>query len=125
MSPTIEPGSLSFINKHIRYENIEENDVIAYTISTGDKVTHRVISITSDGFETKGDSNDLSDGVSVTQKNYIGKNVFSIPKLGYVIKIIQTQNGKIILIAVIILLLISGFLSDIKEKRNKKQEHTD
>ena len=119
MQPTIQTGSLSFINKNVDYEKIKENDVIAFRAQTGNLVTHRVIKITDVGFETKGDSNDISDGVSTTKDNYIGKNIFSIPKAGFLVKIIQTPRGKIILITFIILILIYGFLFG----ENKKTKH--
>ena len=117
MQPTIQTGSLSFINKNVAYEDIKENDVIAFKAQTGHLVTHRVIKITENGFETQGDSNECSDGISTTKDNYIGKNVFSIPKAGILVKIIQTTRGKIILITFIILILLYGFLFE--EKKTK------
>ena len=73
---------------------------------------HRVISIQNEGLETKGDSNEVSDGITTNESNYIGKNVFNIPQLGYVVKLIQTTRGKILLITIIIVILISGFLDN-------------
>lgn len=129
MEPTIQTGSLSFINKHVKYDNIKKGDIIAFTVETGNKVTHRVNNITEEGIETKGDANSASDGITTTRKNYIGKNIFSIPKVGYAIKIIQTTRGKIILITIIIIILVYGFLlgNNNKGKRykdddNKKEE---
>jgi len=116
MQPAIQTGSLSFINKHAKYQDIKENDIIAYRASSGDKVTHRAIRITNEGIETKGDSNDRSDGITTTESNLIGKNVFSIPKVGYLVKLIQTTRGKIMLITIIIVILVAGFLDDAKKK---------
>ena len=116
MEPTISTGSLSFINKHVKYENIKEYDVIAFSIPSGNKVTHRVIALTDMGFETKGDNNENSDGISTTKDNFIGKNVFSIPKAGYLIKLIQTTRGKIILGTIILVILIAGLTMDDKKK---------
>lgn len=110
MEPAIQTGSLSFINKHVDYSSIKENDIIAFEISSGAKVTHRAISITEEGIETKGDANDVSDGISTTKENYIGKNIFSIPKVGILVKQIQTTRGKIILVTVIIVILLAGIL---------------
>lgn len=110
MEPTIQTGSLSFVNKHINYDNIEENDIIAFKVSTGDRVTHRVIKITDQGFETKGDNNEKTDGILTVRSNYIGKNVFSIPKLGYLVKTLQTTIGRIVFLTFIIVILLSGFL---------------
>lgn len=120
MEPTIHAGSLSFINKHAKYDSIKENDVIAFAVATGNRVTHRVIKITEEGFETKGDANDVSDGVSTTRINFIGKNVFSIPKVGYAVKLIQTKKGRIILVTIIIVILLLGFLMGDNDKGNKK-----
>ena len=110
MEPVIKTGSLCFINKNVKYDDINENDIIAFTVATGNKVTHRVISKTNQGFETKGDANSASDGISTTRQNYIGKNIFSIPKLGYFVKIIQTKTGKIVLRVIIIIILLAGLL---------------
>ena len=115
MEPALHKGSLCFINKHIKYENIKENDIIAFNLKTGEKVTHRVIHITDQGFETKGDFNNSSDGISTTKNNYIGKNIFSIPKLGYIISLTQTSLGKIILWIATVIILLSIILL-----RNKK-----
>ena len=121
MQPTIQAGSVSFINKNIKYNNIKENDVIAFKSTNGAKVTHRVIKITKQGFETKGDSNNKSDGISTTQSNYMGKNIFSIPKLGNVVKFMQTTKGRIILISIIIEILLAGFfMSDDKKNKGKR-----
>ncbi len=120
MEPTIQVGSLSFVNKHVKYESIKENDVIAFTLGTGDKVTHRVVKITEEGLETKGDANSVSDGISTTKMNYIGKNIFSIPKVGFAVRLIQTTKGKIILTTIIIIILLIGFLMSDDNKKGKR-----
>lgn len=120
MQPAIETGSVSFINKNIKYQDIKENDIIAFKALSGDKVTHRAIKITDEGIETKGDSNNESDGVTTKEDNYIGKNIFSIPKFGYAVKYIQTTRGRIILITIIIVVLVAGFFGN-SNKCNKKE----
>ena len=117
MEPAIETGSLSFVNKHAKYDNIKVNDVIAYTAPTGDKVTHRVVNITEEGMETQGDRNNTSDGISTNRDNFIGKNIFSIPKLGYGIRLMQTTIGKTIIITIIAVLLASSFLVEDEKGR--------
>ena len=77
-------------------------DIIAFKIDSGKYITHRVIKITDEGFETQGDANNISDGISTTKDNYIGKNIFSIPKAGVLIKVIQTTKGKIVAVAFIV-----------------------
>ena len=117
---TIHKGSISLINVNYQYSKIKNNDIIAYTATSGDKVTHRVINITEEGMETKGDKNDSSDGFSTTEENYIGKNIISIPGVGYLVKNIQTRRGKIILGTLIVFFLLSGFfMSDKTGKRER------
>jgi signal peptidase len=110
MEPTIKTGSLSFINKHVKYEKIKNEDIIAFRMNDKTLVTHRVVEITKDGFETKGDANEEKDGIITTESNYVGKNIFWIPKVGYVIRIIQTTKGKIIFGTCIVLLFMAGLL---------------
>ena len=123
MEPTIETGSVCFINKHTKIESIKEKDVIAFKMNDGTLVTHRAIKIDDSGIVTKGDNNKVADSNIVNKGNFVGKNLFWIPKVGYVVKAFQTTKGKIIAGALIVLLLVSGFLfgdDKNKEKINKK-----
>ena len=95
METAIETGSLCFVNKNVKYEDIKKNDVVAYRTDKGVLVTHRVVRIDENGFVTKGDSNPSQDGY-LKKESYIGKNVFSIPKVGYAVVKLQTTRGKII-----------------------------
>lgn len=120
MEPAISKGSMSFINTHAKFSKVNTGDVIAYTSPTGDKVTHRVVRITEQGFETKGDRNDVSDGFLTTQDNYLGRNIFSVPGLGYAMQIIQTPRGRVVLIVTIMVILAAGFLLDDKKEKKPK-----
>lgn len=122
MEPAIHKGSLSFINTHAKYENIKEKDIIAYQAPTGDKVTHRVSEVTEEGLKTRGDANQVDDVALTTEKNFLGKNIFSIPNLGYLVGTLQTTKGKVILGTIIVLILVASFLLDDKSvgKREKK-----
>lgn len=120
MEPRIETGSLSFININTDYNKIINYDIIAYRLENNTLVTHRVINKTKDGLETQGDNNKQKDSNLITQDNYVGKNIFWIPKAGYVMKAIQTPRGKIILGTIITLLIVSGIL--LGEDKKKKEE---
>lgn len=122
MSPSIETGSLSFINKRAGYDTVKENDIIAFTAPTGVKVTHRAVVVSKSGITTKGDANIKADSNPVTKNNYIGKNIFSIPKVGYAVKLLQSTTGKIICGTIIIILFIAGFLIGDKPKKKDKHE---
>ncbi len=119
MEPSIETGSVCFINKHAKFEDIKEKDVIAFKMKDGTLVTHRAIEINDSGIVTKGDNNKDADRNIVTNSNFVGKNLFWIPKVGYVIKAFQTTTGRIIAVALILLLLVSGFLFGDDNKKVK------
>jgi len=119
MEPTIDTGSLCFINKNANYEDVKEKDIIAFKLKDGTLVTHRAIEITETGIVTKGDNNDDPDSNEVKKENFVGKNLFWIPKVGYAVKAFQSTKGKIIVITSIVLLLASGFLFG--ETKKKKE----
>ena len=123
MEPNIGTGSVCFINKNANIENIKEKDIIAFKLRDGTLVTHRAIKVDNSGIITKGDNNKVADSNVVNKENFVGKNLFWIPKVGYVVKAFQTTKGKIIAVAIIVLLLVSGFLfgeDKNKEKTNKE-----
>jgi len=123
MEPEIKTGSLCFINKHANYNEIKEKDIIAFKLSDGTLVTHRVVEITAEGLVTKGDHNKDNDGGAVTKDNFVGKNIFWIPKLGYIVKGLQSTKGKIICLAFILVLFIIGILfGDSKKKKKELKE---
>jgi signal peptidase len=122
MEPRIKTGSLSFININTDYDKILNYDIIAYRMNKT-LVTHRVVDKTNDGLVTQGDNNKNQDANLTTTDNYVGKNIFWIPKAGYILKAFQTPRGKVIFGTIIILLLTSGLLlGEDKKKIIKQQE---
>ena len=124
MEPTLQVGSLSFINKNIKYEDVKEGDIVAYR-SEKILIEHRVKSIDTNGFVTKGDANEEDDGLSVNKMNYIGVNAFNIPYVGYAVRWIQTPKGKIISATLVVCLIVSAFIfddGDKKKNENKKNK---
>ena len=116
MEPKLQTGSLCFINKRIKYDKLKEEDIIAFRNDNDTLVTHRLVSISPEEFETKGDANNTTDGV-FKKERYVGKNIFWIPKVGYVIRIVQTTRGKLVFGTFIILLFAAGIL--LGENRKK------
>ena len=125
MQPDIPTGSLCFINKKAKYEDMKFGDIIAFKINSNAFATHRIVSITNEGFETKGDANNVIDNIITTKDNYIGQNIFSIPYVGLWVLVIQTTRGKIILGTIIIVLFLAAILigqpSRKKQKVSKKE----
>lgn len=118
MEPTIKTGSLCFINYNVKYSSIKENDIIAYKLISSTLVTHRVVNKTTKGLETKGDNSNEKDRIIITKNNYLGKNMFWIPYIGYIFKAFQTPGGKIVYFVLLLVLLILGLLYG--DKSNKQ-----
>ncbi len=121
MEPAIETGSVCFINKRALYDDMKVGDIIAFKIDEKSYATHRINSISENGFITKGDANKNEDVIVTTRDNFIGKNIFSVKKIGYFIKNTQTPSGKIIMITLIITLLLAGILIGEPSKKGKNK----
>lgn len=117
MEPTIETGSVCFVNRHAKYEDMKVGDIIAFQLDEGAFATHRIKEITDEGFTTKGDKNKAEDNIITTRSNFIGKNIFSIPKVGFIVKRIQEPKGKIILGTIIVVLIMAAILTGTPRKK--------
>jgi len=111
MQPDINAGDVVIVKSADPYE-IKINDIITYKQINSDKqnqyVTHRVINISvknnSFFYKTKGDANDYPDLYQVNENDIIGKKIFTIPQLGFLINFIHQPIG------FFIFLIIPGFL---------------
>ena len=128
MEPNYHVGSLVYV-KSVDYKELDVGDPITYMVSQDTIVTHRIIEVLVDEedpdtlrYFTKGDANDVADGVSVHYKNIIGKPVFSIPYLGYVSNYIQNPPGMYVAIAGAAILILLVFLPDVFADDKKKTE---
>lgn len=128
MEPTIKTGSVILIKKQDTYST---GDVISFVGTDSDSTTHRVTKTTivkgKEIFNTKGDANQGEDREAVDVGNILGKTVFSLPYLGYVVAFTKTQKGFIFLIVVpATIIVFSEFLNIKKEvllwrEKRKKQ----
>lgn len=122
MEPAIKTGSVCFINQRAKFEDMKVGDIIAFKLDTGDFATHRVVSKTDEYITTKGDKNGAEDNVITTRSNFIGKNILSIPNVGFIVKGIQEPKGKIILGTVIVVLILAAILIGKPSGSKKEQE---
>lgn len=113
MEPEISTGSLCFVNARSPYRKIKKGDVIAY--EKGDMlVVHRSVKVTESGIETKGDANQISDGITTTAANYKGKMIYSIPFFGYILHFFLSLAGKSIVVMCISVYLLYQLLFEKK-----------
>ena len=123
MEPTIPTGSLCIVNIRIPYEKIEEGDVIVYVRkSDGLRIIHRVIEVTDEGLVTKGDHNQISDGLSTTADNYFGTSLVHIPGVGKIAMKARTPAGLAIIGAALVAVVIWTAAGDKKQKQSEQEE---
>lgn len=129
MEPTLKVGGL-IITKPENIQDIKENDMITFNVSSGVIVTHRVIAIeVRDGkpwFQTKGDANQDPDNDFVSSEGEEMRKVFfHVPYLGFAAVFLQRKLTFFILIAIPALILIGIFSRDlwkgIREIREKRK----
>lgn len=122
MTPNIPVGSVVYVQKAHTYTI---GDVISFSNPAGITVTHRIVEIVdNDGifYRTKGDANRVADQELVPYTSVIGKNVFSLPYLGYAINFLKTPKGFILTIVVPILIFIGFELWNIKREIERSVE---
>lgn len=125
MEPTIHTGALAYVNK--KDVDVDTGDIIAFTEGQGDKITviHRVITDNNDGtYVTKGDANADEDFAPINKDQINGTIIFNIPKLGYVTNFLQSTKGIIAAIVLIVIALVSSFITDSKDDEESNIENT-
>ncbi|MBR2176553.1 MAG: signal peptidase I [Clostridia bacterium] len=114
MSPNYNVGDVIFV--HIEdSDTINEGDVITFNPSADSeaylthRVTEKIENYEGTGvtcFRTKGDANNSEDSFLIDEEKVIGKVVFGIPKLGYIIRFAQLRWYYIAAITVMIIAFI-------------------
>ncbi len=106
MEPNINVGDIVIVKKK-RQDEIKVNDVIAFK-NGNVVVTHRIVDIIDDKYQTKGDNNNVADEDLIQYDNVEGVKIFKIPLLGYVILFIR-DNFVLILVLLGMLMLYLTF----------------
>jgi signal peptidase I len=116
MEPALRVGDLAVVAP-TKPDALVPGDVVTYRPSQQPTlvVTHRLVSIGFDeqgrfSFTTKGDANNVVDQVAVNAEAVLGKVVYSIPKLGYLVEFAKQPQGRILLIAIPGLLLVVDYI---------------
>ena len=105
MEPFYPKGSLVFIDTKIPLSEIKIGDVIAFKISTGAFVLHRLIFI-KDGYSLlQGDANNDAQTLHLNDTNFIGRDVFLIPRLGFVVEKMLNSYSTIWIVIISLLVL--------------------
>lgn len=136
MSPAM-PAGAAIVVAPAGVGDIAPGDVITYrsSINSGLLVTHRVEALTTDergrtAFVTKGDANAHPDTGVVTGDRLMGKVIFSVPGVGYIVQQLQTTLGFVILLLLPTLLIVgmevrelAGGVREFMDRRKGRGPH--
>lgn len=85
-------------------------------------VTHRIVAMKGNMFQTKGDANKTADPQLVSKSSVIGKDYLIIPYIGRFTEFIKTIPGFMIFIFIPIFIFIGFELVSIKKEIEKQTE---
>jgi signal peptidase len=136
MEPKIHTGSVVAIKPAKSYA---VGDVITFGENTKTKspTTHRIAEIKNENgvkiFVTKGDANNAPDLKTVTEKEILGKVLFSVPYVGYAVNTAQKPVGFLLIVIIPAVIIIYEEIQNIKRefiklrkrRREKKEEKYD
>lgn len=108
MHPVIKKWSLIIIEKRSSY-NLGDIIVFASPININETITHRIKSESYDNgyyFITKGDANNTEDPWQLRMDRIIGSEILTIPYLGYIINLIQSEVGLVLFLIIPIIVLV-------------------
>lgn len=124
MEPDIKTGSLVVVSPDDDYER---GDIITFSFDQKrEPRTHRIKDVKMiEGelvYTTKGDANRSVDQRDVFKENIIGKVLFSIPYVGYLINFAKTKLGFAILISIPVIIIIYDQVQRIVRKIKLSQK---
>lgn len=99
MEPSIETGSIIFIEQTEIDAPLKEGDVITFQTDENILVTHRIVEANGEEYITKGDNNNGIDVNPVLAQHVIGKYTgWTIPYLGYLLGYANTKLGSALML---------------------------
>lgn len=124
MEPVIKTASMVLVVPQSEYRQGEVITFLANPSANlkhpGSTITHRIVAVKDDEgrkiYQTKGDANNAADKDTVSQKQILGKTLFSVPYIGYVIAFTKTQLGLITLIVIPGTIIIYSEVMKIKQE---------
>jgi len=125
MIPVLEVYDVLIVQGHEPFEDIEKGDIIVFNRpSDHDRViVHRVVSVIDDDpktLRTKGDANPASipgTDFPITEEEYIGKVVYTLPQVGYVTQLLKPPINYVIIAIVIGVMVVKQITKKKKETK--------
>ena len=99
MQPTISVSDLLIIKGLDFYQ---EGDIVTYVSDSGSMVTHRIVTVSQDGYITQGDANNVPDK-KIGKQRILGKVVFVFEGAYEIVKLIVIPTMVVFLACVFLL----------------------
>ncbi len=124
MIPELEIYDVLIVQGHEPFEDIETGNIIVFNRPSDHNrvIVHRVVSIIDDEpktVRTKGDANPASipgTDFPITEEEYIGKVVHTLPQVGYVTQLLKPPINYVIIAVVIGAMIVKQITKKKKEK---------
>ena len=125
MIPELQVYDVLIVQGHEPFEDLEIGDIIVFNRPSDHNrvIVHRVVSIIDDDpitLRTKGDANPASipgTDFPITEEEYIGKVVYTLPQVGYVTQLLKPPINYVIIAVVIGIMIVKQLTK--KKKENK------
>jgi len=125
MIPELEVYDVLIVQGHEPFEDLEIGDIIVFNRPSDHNrvIVHRVVSVTDDDpitLRTKGDANPASipgTDFPITEEEYIGKVVYTLPQVGYVTQLLKPPINYVIIVVVIGIMVVKQITKRKKEKK--------
>lgn len=112
MEPLYAKGSLCWVDTKVKLDSVSVGDVLVYRSSTNMLVLHRLVDILpiqaangSLSVTMQGDANSTQQDILLSNINFIGREAFTIPRLGEMAERILTDSGSTWFFVVFFLIL--------------------
>lgn len=126
MEPVLLVGDIIVVNGNAHFQELHTGDIIVFNEpGIGRVIVHRVLAIMDDPYrriETKGDNNYAPDDWRVTSKDYIGRVLFIIPKVGLLTTILTPPTNYILIVVIIAAVFILELRSQKSEEEQQQQQ---
>lgn len=124
MIPELEVYDVLIVQGHEPFEDIKTGDIIVFNRPSDHNrvIVHRVVSILDDEpktIRTKGDANPASipgTDFPITEEEYIGKVVYTLPQVGYVTQLLKPPINYIIIVIVVGVMIVKQMAKRKSEK---------
>ncbi len=125
MIPVLEVYDVLVVQGYVPFEEIEIGDIIVFNRPSDQNrvIVHRVVSIIDEDpkiIRTQGDANPASipgTDFPISEEEYIGKVVYTLPQVGYVTQLLKPPTNYIIIAIVIGVMVIKQMMGNKKKEK--------